>query len=84
MFMRIILWKTKVLTESLHAKDFHIVDAMQVLKGTMTSLKDIRKDDASIANQIQASIEISSSKGVNAHSSQPDELVPLCKYFPVH
>ena len=65
--MRIILWKTKVLTESLQAKDFNIVDAMQVLKGTITSLEDIRKDDASIANQIQASIEILSSKGVDAH-----------------
>ena len=40
---------------------------MQVLKGTITSLEDIRKDDASIANQIQASIEILSSKGVDAH-----------------
>ena len=67
MFMRIILWKTKVLTESLQAKDFNIVDAMQVLKGTITSLEDIRKDDVSIANQIQASIEILSAKGVDAH-----------------
>ena len=40
---------------------------MQVLKGTITSLEDIRKDDASIASQIQASIEILSSKGVDAH-----------------
>ena len=67
MFMRIILWKTKVLTESLQAKDFNIVDAMQVLRGTITSLEDIRKDDASIANQIQALIEILSAKGVDAH-----------------
>ena len=67
MFMRIILWKTKVLTEWLQAKDFNIVDAMQVLRGTITSLEDIRKDDASIANQIQASIEMLSAKGVDAH-----------------
>ena len=67
MFTRIILWKIKVLTESLQAKDSNIVDAMQVLKGIITSLEDIRKDDASIANQIQASIEILFSKGVDAH-----------------
>ena len=40
---------------------------MQVLRGTITSLEDIRKDDASIANQIQASIEMLSAKGVDAH-----------------
>ena len=67
MFMRIILWKTKVLTESLQAKDFNIVHAIQVLKGTITSLEDIRKDSARIANQAQVSIEILSSKVVNAH-----------------
>ena len=40
---------------------------MQVLRGTITSLEDIRKDDASIASQIQASIEMLSAKGVDAH-----------------
>ena len=77
MFMRIILWKAKVLTESLQAKDFNIVDAMQVLRDIITSLEDIRKEDASIANQIQASIEMFSAKGVDAHGrprSRPHRL----------
>ncbi|CAB4011746.1 zinc finger MYM-type 1-like [Paramuricea clavata] len=66
MFMRIILWKTKVLTESLQKEDLNIVDALEALDGTVKSLQDIRKDDEGIANQIQASTEVLSGKDVDA------------------
>ena len=66
MFMRIILWKTKVLTESLQKEDLNIVDAIEVLNGTIKSLQDIRNDDEAIVNQIQASIDVVSGKDVDA------------------
>jgi hypothetical protein len=66
MFMRIILWKTKVLTESLQKEDLNIVDALEALNGTVKSLQDIRKDDEGIANQIQASTDMLSGKDVDA------------------
>ena len=66
MFMRIILWKTKVLTESLQKEDLNIVDALEALNGTVKSLQDIRKDDEGIANQIQASADVLSGKDVDA------------------
>ncbi len=65
MFMRIILWKTKVLTESLQKEDLNIIDALEALNGTVKSLQDIRKDEG-IANQIQASTDVLSGKDVDA------------------
>ena len=66
MFMRIILWKTKVLTESLQKEDLNIVDALEVVNGTVKSLEDIRKDDERILNQIQASTDLLSRNDVDA------------------
>ena len=58
MFMRIILWKTKVLTKSLQKENLNIVDALEAVNGTVKSLEDIRKDKK-ILNQIQASTVLS-------------------------
>ena len=58
MFMRIILWKTKVLTESLQKENLNIVDALEAVNGTVKSLEDIRKYDEGILNQIQASTDV--------------------------
>ena len=66
MFMRIILWKTKVLTESLQKEDLNIVDALEAVNGTVKSLEDIRKDDEGISNQIQASTDVLSRNDVDA------------------
>ena len=58
MFMRIILWKTKVLKESLQKEYLNIVDALEAVNGTVKSLQDIRKDDEGISNQIQTSNDV--------------------------
>ena len=65
MFMRTILWKTKVLTESLQKENLNIVDALEAVNGTVKSLKDIRKDDEGILNQIQASTDVFSRNDVD-------------------
>ena len=65
MFMRIILWKTKVLAESLQKETLNIVDALEAVNGTMKSLKDIRKYDEGILNQIQASTDVLSRNDVD-------------------
>ena len=66
MFMRIILWKTKVLTESLQKEDLNIVDALEAVNGTVKSLEDIRKDDEGISDQIQASTDVLSRNDVDS------------------
>ena len=66
MFMRIILWKTKVLTESLQKENLSIVDALEAVNGTVKSLKEIRKDDEGILNQIQASTDVLSRNDVDS------------------
>ena len=58
MFMRIILWKTKILTESLQKENLNIVDALEAVNITVKSLEDIRNDDEEISNQIQASTDV--------------------------
>ena len=65
MFMRIILWKTKVLTESFQKENLNIVDALEAVNGTVKSLEDIRKDDEGILNQIQASTDVLSRNDVD-------------------
>ena len=65
MFMRIILWKTKVLTESLQKENLNIVDALEAVNGTVKSLEDIRKDDEGVLNQIQASTDVLSRNDVD-------------------
>ena len=63
MFVRIILWKTKVLT--LQKENLNIVDALDAVNGTVKSLEDIRKDDEGILNQIQASTDVLSRNDVD-------------------
>ena len=65
MFMRIILWKTKTLTESLQKENLNIVDALEAVNGTVKSLEDIRKDDEGISSQIQASTDVLSRNDVD-------------------
>ena len=65
MFMRIILWKTKVLTDLLQKENLNIVDALEAVNGTVKSLEDIKKDDEGISNQIQASTDVLSRNDVD-------------------
>ena len=58
MFMRLLLWKTKVLTEVLQRENLNIIDALNAIKATITSLEVIRGDDVSIRNQIEASVAV--------------------------
>ena len=58
MFMRLLLWKTKVLTEVLQGENLNIIDALNAIKATITSLEVIRGDDVSIRNQIEASVAV--------------------------
>ena len=71
--MRITLWRTKVLRESLQKENLNIVDALEAVNGTVKSLQDIRKDDEGISNQIQASNDVLARNDVDA----PAEFVKL-------
>ena len=64
MFMRLVLWKTKVLTEVLQGTNLNIVDAINTVKATIESLEAMRSDEEGIRNQIQASAAVLAAKGV--------------------
>ena len=68
MFMRLVLWKTKVLTEVLQGENLNIIDALNAIKATITSLEVIRGDDVGIRNQIEASVAVLSGKGVDVNA----------------
>ena len=68
MFMRLVLWKTKVLTEVLQGENLNIIDALNAIKATITSLEIIRGDDIGIRNQIEASVAVLSGKGVDVNA----------------
>ena len=68
MFMRLVLWKTKVLTEVFQGENLNIIDALNAIKATITSLEVIRGDDVGIRNQIEASVAVLSGKGVDVNA----------------
>ena len=61
-------WKTKVLTEVLQGENLNIIDALNAIKATITSLEVIRGDDVGIRNQIEASVAVLSGKGVDVNA----------------
>ena len=68
MFMRLVLWKTKVLTEVLQGTNLNIVDAFNTVKATIESLEAMRSDEEGIRNQIQASVVVLAAKGVDVEA----------------
>ena len=48
MFMKNIMFKTKILSESLQREELNIMDALQLTKVTVTSLERINNKDAEI------------------------------------
>jgi hypothetical protein len=66
--MRLVLWKTKVLTEVLQGTNLNIVDAFNTVKATIESLEAMRSDEEGIRNQIQASVVVLAAKGVDVEA----------------
>ena len=59
-FMKNIMWKTKIMTEKFQEEVLNIVDALKILKGTISSLENIQ-NSAQINDQIDAALAFSES-----------------------
>ena len=56
MFMKNIMFKTKILSESLQQEELNIMDALQLTKATVTSLERINNKETEINDMIDAAV----------------------------
>ena len=63
MFMRNIMQKTMQMTAVLQAEELNILDAVEIIKVTIASLKKINEDEAGMNAQIQAGILFARKQG---------------------
>ncbi|KAL4083558.1 hypothetical protein QTP88_028874 [Uroleucon formosanum] len=56
MFMKNVLYKLKALTEKLEAKELNIIDASNLIEGTIKSLENINKDSDGLDTIIDAAL----------------------------
>ena len=54
--MKNIMFKTKILSESLQQEELNIMDALQLTKATVTSLERINNKEAEINDMIDAAV----------------------------
>ena len=56
MFMKNIMFKTKILSESLQQEELNIMDALQLTKATVTSLERINNKEAEINDMVDGAV----------------------------
>lgn len=64
-FMKNIMYKLKMLTETLEKKNLCIIDAANLIDVTINSLDDINKDNGAMDNLIESAISFSSALGID-------------------
>ena len=65
MFMKNIMWKTKILTEHLQEAKLNIIDALTAIKGSINSLQRMYSSDDEFDNLIQAAVILAKRMGVD-------------------
>lgn len=65
MFMKNIMYKLKMLTETLEKKNVCIIDAANLIDVTINNLHDIDNNNEAMDNLIQSAISFSSNLGIN-------------------
>ena len=65
MFMKNIMWKTKILTEHLQEEKLNIIDALTAFKGSINSLQRMYSSDDEFDNLIQAAVILAKRMGVD-------------------
>ena len=65
MFMKNIMWKTKILTEHLQEEKLNIIDALTAIKGSINSLQRMYSSDDEFDNLIQAAVILAKRMGVD-------------------
>ena len=65
MFMRLIMKMTKILTIQMQKPELNILDALALIKQTVTSLERIRSTESELNGQVDASIEFAKTLGCN-------------------
>lgn len=64
-FMKNIMYKLKMLTETLEKKNLCIIDAANLIDVTINNIDDINKDNGAMDNLIQSAISFSSTLGID-------------------
>ena len=66
MFMRKIMMKTKILTKQVQSVDINIIDTLEAIKATISTLRHLRQDEGNLNQQINASIAFAESHRIDA------------------
>ena len=66
MFMRNIMMKTKILTKQVQSVDINIIDTLEAVKATVSTLRHLRQDEGNLNQQINASIAFAESHQIDA------------------
>ena len=64
MFMKNIMWKTKILADHLQEEKLNIIDALTAIKGSINSLQRMYSSDDEFDNLIQAAVILAKRMGV--------------------
>jgi hypothetical protein len=65
MFMKNIMGKTKCLTKQVQDIDMNIIDTIEILNATITTLEHIRNDSDGLDNQILAAKTVAEQNGID-------------------
>jgi len=68
MFMKNVLYKLKALTEKLEAKELNIINASNLIEGTIKSLENINKDSDGLDTIIDAALIFSKKNRFRSNS----------------
>ena len=66
MFMKNMMWKTKLTTERMQEEQLNILDALVMLNGTITTLETTSECVVEMNNNIRAAIEVTSKFDIDA------------------
>ena len=65
MFMKNVMGKTKCLTKEVQSIEMNVIDTIESLKATITTLEHIRNKSDDLDNQIQAAKTVAEQHGID-------------------
>ncbi len=68
MFMKNIMSKTQILTQQVQSVDLNIIDSLEALSATITTLKYVRQDHGNIDKQIEAAVSFCTQLKIDAEA----------------
>lgn len=66
MFIRLIMRKTKILTEQLQDEELNILDALKSIDTTLENLREIRRDETATNAELDAIVQFENKMGIDS------------------